>query len=165
MTLETTILLVQTLVTASIAGWLFLGVVDNYLTPSLNGGFARSVLTFERLKEMYPDDFARVQYREIKSPALHKTVFAVIVVSETLVCLVLFVGVYMMSRALLGLEDPEAARVVALLGVLGFTLIWSAFLVFGNWFLLWMCHEWAQSNHFQLLLWGIGTMLLLILGS
>lgn len=92
-------------------------------------------------------------------------VLAVIVVSEALVCLVLFVGVYMMSRALLGLEDPEAARVVALLGVLGFTLIWSAFLVFGNWFLLWMCHEWAQSNHFQLLLWGIGTMLLLILGS
>ena len=80
MTLETAILLVQTLVTASIAGWLFLGLMDNYLTPSLNGGFARSVLTFERLKEMYPDDFARVQYREIKSPALHKTVFAVIVV-------------------------------------------------------------------------------------
>ncbi|MEC7298112.1 MAG: SulP family inorganic anion transporter, partial [Pseudomonadota bacterium] len=51
----------------------------------VTGGFARSVLTFERLKEMYPDDFARVQYREIKSPALHKTVFAVIVVSETLV--------------------------------------------------------------------------------
>ena len=114
MTLETAILLVQTLVTASIAGWLFLGVMDNYLTPSLNGGFARSVLTFERLKEMYPDDFARVQYREIKSPALHKTVFVVIVVSETLVCLGLFVGVYMMGRALLGLEDPEAARVVAL---------------------------------------------------
>ena len=45
MTLETAILLVQTLVTASIAGWLFLGVMDNYLTPSLNGGFARSVLT------------------------------------------------------------------------------------------------------------------------
>ena len=83
---------------------------------------------------MYPDDFARVQYREMKSPALLKTVFAVIVVSETLVCLVLFVGVYMMSRALLGLEDPEAAWVVALLAVLGFTLIWSAFLVFGNWF-------------------------------
>ena len=71
-------------------------------------------------------------------------------------------GVFRIS---VGLEDPEAARVVALLGVLGFTLIWSAFLVFGNWFLIWMCHEWAQSNHFQLLLWGIGTMLLLILGS
>ena len=165
MALETAILLVQTLVTASIKGWLFLGVMDNYLTPSLSGGFARSVLTFERLKEMYPDVFTRVQYREIKSPALLKTIFAVIVVSETLVCLVLFVGVYMMSRALLGLEDPEAAWVVALLAVLGFTLIWSAFLVFGNWFLLWMCHEWVQSNHFQLLLWGIVTMLLLILGS
>ena len=113
----------QTLVTASIKSWLFLGVMDNYLTPSPNGGFARSVLTFERLKEMYHDDFARVQYREIKSLALLKTVFAVIVVSATLVCLVLLVGVNMMSRALLGLENPEAARVVALLGVLGFTLI------------------------------------------
>ena len=82
--------------------------MDNYLTPSLNGGFTRSVLTFERLKEMYPNDFARVQYREIKRPALHKTVFAAIVVSETIVWLVLFVGVYMMIRALLGLEEPES---------------------------------------------------------
>mgnify|MGYP001156779569 CR=1 FL=1 len=165
MTMDTVILLAQTLMTTSLAGWLLFGVLDNYLTPSLNRGFVGSVLTFERLKDMYPEDYARVSYREIKNPAIHRAVFVVIVAAETLVCTVLFVAIVMMFRALFGLVDPDSARTIALIGVLGFTLIWAAFLVFGNWFLLWMCHEWAQNSHFQLLLWGIATMVLLAVST
>ena len=66
-----------------------------------------------------------------------------------------------MVLALCGLADLEQARIAALAGALGFTSIWSGFLIAGNHFAYWFCHQWAQSTHFQLVLWGIGTMVLL----
>ena len=51
---------------------------------------------------MYPEDYARVSYRELKNPAIPRAVFVVIVAAETLVCTVLFVAIVMMFRALFG---------------------------------------------------------------
>jgi len=57
--------------------------------------------------------------------------------------------------------DPDVARQCALIGVFCFTSIWAGFLVAGNWFCYWFGHEGAQNTHFQLLQWGVLTLILL----
>ena len=58
----------------------------------------------------------------------------------------------------------ESARSAALGGALGFTTIWSAFLICGNHFAYWYCHEGMQNTHYQMTLWGIATMIFLSVG-
>ncbi len=81
-----------------------------------------------------------------------------------MVCLVLVAAVISMALACFGLANPEYARSAALLGALGFTSIWSAFLIGGNHFAYWYCHEVAQNTHFQMSIWGVGTMIFLVSG-
>ena len=63
--------------------------------------------------------------------------------------------------AMAGWVAPETARALALLGATLFTAIWIGFLVAGNYFCYWFCHEWGQNTHYQMTIWGIGTMIFL----
>ncbi|MEZ5923301.1 MAG: DUF2165 family protein [Hyphomicrobiaceae bacterium] len=164
MSLSTMLLISQTSLTGYLALWLTLGVRDNLLHPAMNGAFAAQVLALERIREAYPDDFRLIQHRRITNPTVHRLVFGLIVVCEVIVCLLLWAGAMYLGLALLGWADPIDARVMALAGSLGFTSIWSGFLIAGNHFAYWYCHEWAQNAHFQLALIGIGAMVLMGLG-
>ena len=53
---------------------------------------------------------------------------------------------------------------IALFGATAFVAIWSGFLVVGNYFSYWFCHEGAQNTHYQMTLWGLATAILLIQG-
>ena len=159
--METMIAVAQTFLTAYLGAWLLLGVRDNIVHPSMNGMFTAEVLELERLKAAYPEAYALIEGRRVISPALQRAAFLFIVGCEVLVCLLLWAATAWMLLALFGLADLEQARIAALAGALGFTSIWSGFLIVGNHFAYWYCHEWAQNTHFQMVLWGIGTMLIL----
>ena len=85
-----------------------------------------------------------------------------IVLAESLVALVLIVATIALAGAVTGLVHAETARIIACIGTLGFTAIWGAFLVGGQWVHYWVGHEGSQHTHFMLVLWGIGTWLALI---
>lgn len=163
--METMILLGQTCLVGYLAAWLFLGVRDNVLHPTMNGAFTAEVLGLDRLREGFPEAYARIAHRRVTDPVLRRLAFRFIVACEVLVCALLWVGTAWMALALVGAADPQAARPVALAGALGFTSLWAGFLIVGNHFAYWFCHEWAQNTHFQMVLWGIGTMVFLVLGQ
>lgn len=164
MSLTSMLLVAQACLTGTLALWLSFGVRDNLLHPAMNGAFTAQVLALERMRTAYPDDFRLVQHRRVTNPAMQRLLFRFIVACEVLVCLLLWIATIWMGLAVAGLADATEARAVALAGALGFTSIWSGFLIAGNHFAYWYCHEWAQNTHFQLALMGIGAMVLLATG-
>ncbi|MEM9061258.1 MAG: DUF2165 family protein [Pseudomonadota bacterium] len=157
------VLLAQAGLTFWLTAWLFTGALDNWLYPEMNETFTAQVLSMARLKEQYPDDYAQIAHRRIENPRVQRLLFRFIVLAETIAVLVLAAGTVLLALALFGVMTPEVARPVALLGALLFTSVWSGFLVAGNWFAYWYCHEWSQNTHYQMTLWGLGTMVFLVL--
>ncbi len=159
--METMIALAQTCLTAYLGAWLLLGVRDNIAHPSMNAEGTTDVLELTRLKEAYPETYGLIEGRRVTSRTLQRAAFVFVVCCEVLVCLVLWGAAIWMVLAMCGLADPVQARTAALAGALGFTTVWTGFLIVGNHFAYWYCHQWAQNTHFQMTLWGIGTMVLL----
>lgn len=157
--MELVLQICQTLSVSFLAAWLTLGVWDNIRHPSLNRDVVRDVLCMARLAEMYPDIYAQISYRTISRGWLVRLVFAGIVTLEATVVVALWVA----AASLFGGADHALA--LAMLAVLGFTSIWALFLIAGNWFCYWCCHEGAQNTHYQMVLWGLATLVLLIVSG
>lgn len=158
------ILLAQTVSISLIAAWLATGVYDNIFFPELNETVTAQVMTLELMKEQYPEDYARVAHRAIASRSLQLLGFRAVVVAETIATLLLTVGAVALFLALFGAVESDTARALALVGATLFTLVWGSFLVVGNYFCYWYCHEGAQNTHYQMTLWGLGNMIFLSLG-
>ena len=156
-------LLVQSIAVLLLGGWMLTGALDNLLNPRLNGEFVAMVLKLERLQELYPDLYEQFKYRRVERSSVQWLFFGAIVLTECSACLLLLLGSGLMFHAWLTVSDPALAKSIALVGTLVFVSVWAGMIVFGNWFLYWMSHEWAQNSHFQLLLWGLGTMILLLI--
>jgi len=163
MTLELITLLTQTVAVFFLTAWLTTGVYENLFFPDLNATFTTEVLDMTRMREDYPDAYARVAHRRVTNPAIQTLLFRFIVAWEVLAVTALWVGFMTMLSALFGATPIETAHSFALLGVLLFTSTWAGFLVAGNWFCYWFCHEGAQNTHYQMTLWGIGTAILLLI--
>ncbi|APX12689.1 DUF2165 family protein [Tateyamaria omphalii] len=153
----------QALTTVLLAGWLTLGVRDNILHPAVNETYTAEVLNMTRMREDYPEAFAQVAHRAITNRRLQQIAFRIIVAVELVATLVLWAGVIGLILGLLGTGNPDTGRAVAMAGAMLFTAIWAGFLIVGNHFCYWFCHEGAQNTHYQMTLWGIGTMILLAL--
>ena len=155
------LLLAQTVSVASLALWLGSGLRDNILYPEMNRTFARQVLGMKRMADEYPEHYELVAHRRVMSERWCARLFGLIVLAETAAVIALVVGVIWLGAAVFGLAAPEPARGAALFGALAFTSVWAAFLICGNHFTYWYCHEAAQTTHFHLTLWGLGTMIFL----
>ncbi|MEM0945097.1 MAG: DUF2165 family protein [Pseudomonadota bacterium] len=159
--MEWVILLAQTGTTFWLAAWLTLGLRDNLVHPEMNETFTRQVLQMDRMRADFAEHYRMIAHRRVTSPWLQRALFWAIVAAEAVACLVLWVGVVWLGLALAGLATPETARAAALLGALLFTSVWSGFLVAGNHFAYWYCHEGAQNTHFQMTIWGTAAMIFL----
>ncbi len=162
MTIEFALLIAQTSATFFLAAWLTTGALENLLKPVLNSTFTGEVMEMSRMAVDYPDHFELVKHRAVKNKRVQRLLFRLIVLWECIAAIVLWIGVVMLALALFG-AAAEAARAYALVGATLFTATWSGFLVVGNWFCYWYCHEGAQNTHYQMTLWGLGTMILLAL--
>ncbi|MEM1076223.1 MAG: DUF2165 domain-containing protein [Pseudomonadota bacterium] len=159
--METALLLAQLVATGALAGWLTTGVRDNLLYPTLNETYTAEVLEIARMREEYPDAYREVAHRAITDRRLQMLAFRLVVGSELLATCLLWVGTLALLIALAGSFSVEVARGLAIVGATAFVGVWSAFLIVGNHFCYWFGHEGAQNTHFQLAIWGLGTIILL----
>ncbi len=162
MTLALMILTAQTLAVFFLTAWLTIGVFENMFQPNLNRVYTSEVMDMTRMRDEYPEAYAEVAYRRVSDPFWQRFLFRVIVTWELLATIALWVGVVAMARVILGGLDIDTGRMFAVLGVMMFTATWSGFLVVGNWFCYWFSHEGGQNTHFQMTLWGLATMIFLV---
>ncbi|MFK7744428.1 MAG: DUF2165 family protein [Roseobacter sp.] len=162
--MQTALLLAQIVATGSITAWLFTGLRDNILYPSVNETYTAEVMAMTRMRTEYPDAFAEVSHRAITDRRVQVFAFRTVVAAEGLATLLLAVGTGALIMALFGAVDAQNARAFAIYGASAFLAVWASFLVVGNHFSYWFCHEGAQNTHYQMTLWGLGTLILLAQG-
>ena len=158
---EVMVLTAQCATVFFLAAWLSTGFVENLLHPDLNETFTAQVLSMERMREEYPEAYRLVAHRSVNNPKTQKFFFRLIVSWEGLAVATLWVGFIFLLFAIAGVGEPATAKAVAMLGVLLFTATWAGFLIAGNWFCYWFCHEGAQNTHYQMTLWGMATLIFL----
>lgn len=157
------ILVSQFALVASLAAWILTGVYDNLRHPALNEAAVAMVVRFDLLADEFPAEYAEVKARKIDDPTTIRFLYRAIVLWEIFASLVLIAGALALLGGLLGAADVELARGLAMLGALLFTLTWVGFLVGGNYFCYWYCHQGTQATHFFLTLWGVLVIVLLAL--
>lgn len=157
------LLFAQFVVMGLLAGWLTTGARDNILYPNQNEDLTAEVLTFARLRDGYPEAYEQLKHRAVESRAKQKWLFGLIVAAECVVSVALWIGCGWLGFAMLTGGDPQTARAVSVLAVTGFITIWGSFLMIGNHFAYWFGHEGAQHTHYNMVLWGMGALLLLAL--
>jgi len=165
MSFDLILLLAQAVAVLFLAGWLTTGAVENVIHPSINETFTAEVLDMTRMREEWPDAYAVVAYRRVANRRVQRWMFRFIVACELIATVALWVGVIALVMAMVGTALPETARAFALFGTLLFTSVWAGFLVAGNWFCYWFCHDGTQNTHYQMTLWGLGTMIFLSVGG
>lgn len=154
----------QAVAIALIASWLTIGAMDNIRHPTLNGAVTAEVMEMTRMQAAYPEDFALVAHRALTNKAIQGRAFMLVVLTETIVAVLLWLGALALAASLAGLIGAGTARGLAIMGATGFTAIWAGFLIVGNYFCYWYCHEGAQNTHYQMTLWGLGTTILVAIG-
>ncbi|WP_299146993.1 DUF2165 domain-containing protein [uncultured Tateyamaria sp.] len=162
--MDTILLAAQALGTGLIASWLTLGVRDNIQHPAVNESYTAEVMEMTRTQADYPDSFAHVAHRAVTDRAVQQATFRLVVGAELVATLALWAGVIALLLAMVGGVDAGTARAISMIGTMGFTAVWAGFLIVGNHFCYWFCHEGAQNTHYQMTLWGIGTLILLAQG-
>ena len=162
--MEHAVLFAQIVAVAGLAGWLTLGARDNILYPAVNETYTAEVLSMARMREEYPDAYALVAHRAITNRRTQLAAFRIVVAIEVLTSLLLWLGVAGLVLALAGVVSHDSARALSICGTAAFCGIWSGFLVVGNHFSYWFCHEGAQNTHFQMTIWGMATLILLVQG-
>lgn len=162
--IDTAVLFAQTCATAALAAWMFTGLRDNLLYPSQNETYTAEVMEMRRLRDEYPEAFAPVAHRAVTDRARQLMAFRAVVAAEALACLLLVLGTLALVGALLGAIAPDTARAMAIIGTTVFTAVWAGMLIVGNHFCYWFGHEGAQLTHYHMNLWGLATLILLILG-
>jgi predicted small integral membrane protein len=152
--------LAQAVMVAFQAAWLSIAAYSNIRYPRTNRDYVLKVLTMELAQED-PAIYQDHHHRRLTNPKVMVRLFALVSAAEALIALALWVAVALLLLSLSGVVSPAAARAVALLAVAGFTSIWAAFLVGGQWFHYWVSELSPQSTHFSMVLWGLAMLLLL----
>lgn len=155
---------VQLLMLLMPALWLVLGALENIRAPGANGRMVAGVLDMSVMAVDEPELYAELGRNRITSPTLHKLLFGLIVTMECIVAAIMLAGVVALALAGLGFVPLEPARIIATLGSVGFTLIWSSFLVGGQWVHYWVVYKDAQITHFVMTLWGVLVTIVLFIG-
>lgn len=155
-------LLAQSALVLLLGLWLLLGWIENLRHPRANRDLIGEILSMRRVKQGYPEIHAEVGGNRIESKAAHRLLFGLIVAAEIAISLALLAGALLLAMAAFGAYDREAALSIALLGVVGFTLLWGGLLVGGQWLHIWAGAEGLQQTFFFLTLWGVGTLAVLV---
>lgn len=159
--MDTAILAGQLLLVALLTGWLLIGVVENIRTPSLNGDLVATVLSMRGMADEMPEVYEQLKDNALIDLDWHKRIYWLIVAVELVVTFVLLIACAMLAGAFIGMVDPSSAKIIAIWGTLGFTSIWGAFLVGGQWFHYWCAHKDAQMTHYIMTIWGAVTFIAL----
>jgi len=160
--MESLLLLVDAGLVAGLAAWMIVAVADNWRHPKLNEEAVAMVVRFDLMAEQFPDDFAPLAHRRIDDPRSINLLFRAMRLAETVAAVVLALASVLLVAAAAGVVDALPAQAIAIAGAAFFSLIWAGFIIGGNYFAYWYCHQWAQSNHFMVMYWGLFVLLVLL---
>ncbi|MEM6276659.1 MAG: DUF2165 family protein [Pseudomonadota bacterium] len=160
--MDTVFGLIDAAAVATLAVWAVVAVGDNWRFPKMNREAVAMVVRMDMLEADFPEDFTYVAHRRVSDPRRIDFLFQLIRMAETVSAGTLCLSVLVLFFGAFGAADPVFAQGLALLSVMGFGAIWAAFIIGGNWFAYWYCHQWAQSNHFMLLSWSFLVLIILL---
>ncbi|MEM8731743.1 MAG: DUF2165 family protein [Pseudomonadota bacterium] len=155
-------LMIEALLVLGPGVWMAVAVADNWRHPKLNEEAVAMVVRFDLMAEHYPEDFALIAYRRIEDPRIIGLLFRAMRLAETCAAGLLLLATAVLLAAAAGIADPATAQGLAIVAVAFFVSIWVGFVIGGNYFAYWYCHQWAQSNHFMLMYWGLFVLLILL---
>jgi hypothetical protein len=141
--------------------WLTAAVRDNILHPELNAPYVAQTLDMAEMRRDYPEAYAVMAHRRVRSPRVARLFFLAAVAWEILAALLLWGAVGAFVAAGLGAISPATAQAAGLVAAMAFTATWGGFLIVGNHFCYWYARESGQTTHFHMLFWGIATTILL----
>jgi hypothetical protein len=147
---------------ALVAGW---GVdggggLRQLAPPALNREAVAMVMRFDLMAREHPEDFGSSPIADRRS-AVITLLFHAIRLAETLAAVALFArrSLVLAVRGRCRADWPRRRdRRHAF-----FTLIWAGFIIGGNYFHYYYCHQWGQSNHFMFMYWGFFVLLVLMI--
>jgi predicted small integral membrane protein len=155
-------LLIEAVLVAALGLWMAVAVYDNWRHAQLNRNGVAMVMRFDVMARDFPDDFKVVAHRRVDSEALITLAFNAIRMAETIAAIALFATAAGLALAGFGLFDAGSATTAAQVATTFFVLIWAGFIIGGNYFHYYYCHQWGQSNHFMFMYWGFFVLLVLI---
>ncbi|MEM8592512.1 MAG: DUF2165 family protein, partial [Pseudomonadota bacterium] len=82
--------------------------------------------------------------------------------AETVAAGLLTLSTLLLFLAAFGAVGAVAATGFGAVSVVFFASIWAGFIIGGNYFAYWYCHQWAQMNHFSLLFWALLVLIVLV---
>ena len=152
----------KTLAVMSIAFFATLAAFGNITDYRTNFAFVQHVMAMDTI---FPD--ADVRYRAVTSPILHHIAYVVIIVIETLVAALCWLGgVRMASRVRAEAALFNRSKSAAIAGLtLGYLLWQVGFMsIGGEWFGMWMSSQWnGQESAFRFLITILGVLILVAL--
>jgi len=160
---ESFLLLIDAALVAGLAVWMIVAVADNWRHPKLNEEAVAMVVRFDLMAAEYPEDFASIAHRRIEDPRVIGLLFRAMRLAETVAAAVLALSTVLLVGAAVGLVAASIAQIVAIGSAAFFASIWAGFVIGGNYFAYWYCHQWAQSNHFMVMYWGLFVLVILLL--
>jgi predicted small integral membrane protein len=161
--MEAILFLVDAILVAGLGLWMTVAVADNWRHPKMNEEAVAMVVRFDLMAEQFPDDYRLVAHRRIESPALIGFLFRAMRLAESIAAIALLTSALLLILASSGAVSGTLATGVAVPSAAFFTMIWGGFVIGGNYFAYWYCHQWAQSNHFMLMYWGFFVLIVLLL--
>ena len=161
----TLLLFVEAALVAGLGTWMAVAVYDNWRHAQINRDAVAMVVRFDLMERDYPDDFRVVAHRKITDARLIEIFFQTIRLAETVAAAILLVASALLVGAALGLFAADLATMLALVGTTFFCLIWAGFIIGGNYFHYYFCHQWGQSNHFMFMYWGLFVLVILVIRS
>ncbi len=160
--MDVLLLLVDAALVAGLAVWMTVAVADNWRHPKLNEEAVAMVVRFDLMAEQYPDDYLALAHRRIDDPRTIGLVFRAMRLAETLAAVLLILATLSLLAAATGFLSPVFAQGFAIASCAFFVCIWAGFVIGGNYFAYWYCHQWAQSNHFMMMYWGLFVLLIVL---
>jgi predicted small integral membrane protein len=160
---ETLLPFIEAVLVAGLGIWMTLAVYDNWRHPDLNRQAVRMVMQFDVMERDYPDDYAIIAHRRVNDLRLINIVFQMIRITETTAALALLSGSGLLFLSAADLINADIAGIVAIVGVTFFSMIWAGFIIGGNYFHYYYCHQWGQSNHFMFMYWGLFVLVVLLI--
>ncbi|MEM9247912.1 MAG: DUF2165 family protein [Pseudomonadota bacterium] len=157
------LLLVEAVLVASLGIWMAVAVYDNWRHPRLNREAVATVMRLDLMARDFPDDYAFVSHRRVDSNRLIDVAFHTIRWAETVAAMILGVSSALLIVAAFGWAPATLANGLAVLATTYFCAIWAGFIIGGNYFHYYFCHQWGQSNHFMFMYWGLFVLVILII--
>lgn len=152
----------KTLAVMSIAIFATLVAFGNITDYWTNFAFVQHVMAMDTI---FPE--ANVRYRAVTSPTLHHAAYVAIIVIETLVAALCWLGsVRMASRVRAEAVLFNRSKNAAIAGLMLGYLLWQVgfMSVGGEWFGMWMSSEWnGQESAFRFLITILGVLVFVAL--